>query len=62
MFTTSSHNAVGDTDTAALKNMVAASGAMKQLMAYVLVEGGVARLYTFLSPPSTANSLPSRGS
>ena len=49
IFTTSTHNAVGDTDTASLKNMVAASGAMKQLMAYVLVEGGVARLYTFLS-------------
>ena len=39
-FSTSLHNAAGDTDTAAPKNMVASSGAMNQLMAFVLVEGG----------------------
>ena len=48
-FAINPHNAHGDTDTTSLRNMVAASGEKNQLMAFVLVEGGVARIYTCLS-------------
>ena len=47
-FSVNVHNSNLDTETGQLKNMVAASGAQKQLMAYVIVHGGSARLYSFL--------------